>query len=103
MCEGMSSWNLTHQCVVVLFIYCMPICQAFLPNFWSRVLTLSWDSYTHQYMTEQAILNITMETLSKKMERQHDVDNEELVGIMQMNISTCCILLLNAIYSGNIF
>uniref|UniRef100_A0A3P9I7K2 von Willebrand factor A domain containing 7 n=1 Tax=Oryzias latipes TaxID=8090 RepID=A0A3P9I7K2_ORYLA len=30
--------------------------EGFLPNFWSRVLTLSWDSYTHQYMTEQAIL-----------------------------------------------
>ncbi|XP_052438590.1 von Willebrand factor A domain-containing protein 7 [Carassius gibelio] len=78
MCEGMSSWILTHQCVLVLFIYFMPICQAFLPNFWSRVLTLSWDSYTHQYMTEQAILNITMETLSKMMEHQHDVDNDEL-------------------------
>ncbi|XP_042599631.1 von Willebrand factor A domain-containing protein 7 [Cyprinus carpio] len=78
MCEGMSSWILTHQCVLVLFIYCMPICQAFLPNFWSRVLTLSWDSYTHQYMTEQAILNITMETLSKMMEHQQDVNNEEL-------------------------
>ncbi|XP_035240285.1 von Willebrand factor A domain-containing protein 7 [Anguilla anguilla] len=36
---------------------------AFLPNFWSRVLTLSWDSYTHQYMTEQALLNITLDTL----------------------------------------
>ncbi|XP_016132174.1 von Willebrand factor A domain-containing protein 7 [Sinocyclocheilus grahami] len=78
MCEGMSSWILTHQCVVVLFIYCMPICQAFLPNFWSRVLTLSWDSNTHQYMTEQAILNITMETLSKMMERQHDINHEDL-------------------------
>ncbi|XP_016334672.1 von Willebrand factor A domain-containing protein 7-like, partial [Sinocyclocheilus anshuiensis] len=78
MCEGMSSWTLTHQCVLVLFIYCMPICQAFLPNFWSRVLTLSWDSYTHQYMTEQAIMNITMETLSRMMELQHDVDIEEL-------------------------
>uniref|UniRef100_A0A673JA71 von Willebrand factor A domain containing 7 n=1 Tax=Sinocyclocheilus rhinocerous TaxID=307959 RepID=A0A673JA71_9TELE len=84
MCEGMSSWILTHQCVVVLFIYCMPICQAFLPNFWSRVLTLSWDSNTHQYMTEQAILNITMETLSKMMERQHDVNNEELVDLVSL-------------------
>ncbi|XP_043119942.1 von Willebrand factor A domain-containing protein 7 [Puntigrus tetrazona] len=78
MCEGMSSWILAHQCVLVLFIYCMPTSQAFLPNFWSRVLTLSWDSYTHQYMTEQAILNITMETLSKRMERHRDVDDEEL-------------------------
>ncbi|KAK2846963.1 hypothetical protein Q5P01_009962 [Channa striata] len=42
--------------------------MGFLPNFWSRVLTLSWDSSTHQYITEQAIINVTMETLrsSKK-------------------------------------
>uniref|UniRef100_A0A3P8UVC1 von Willebrand factor A domain containing 7 n=1 Tax=Cynoglossus semilaevis TaxID=244447 RepID=A0A3P8UVC1_CYNSE len=33
----------------------------FLPNFWSRVLTMSWDSQTHQYITEQAVLNVTME------------------------------------------
>ncbi|XP_073707200.1 uncharacterized protein [Garra rufa] len=78
MCEGMSSWTLTHQCALLLFIHFMPICLAFLPNFWSRVLTLSWDSYTHQYMTEQAILNITMETLSGMKQHQHDVDNEEL-------------------------
>uniref|UniRef100_A0A3Q2Y3P2 von Willebrand factor A domain containing 7 n=1 Tax=Hippocampus comes TaxID=109280 RepID=A0A3Q2Y3P2_HIPCM len=37
----------------------------FLPNFWSRVLTLSWDSYTHQYITEQAILNVTLDTLQQ--------------------------------------
>ncbi|XP_048024996.1 von Willebrand factor A domain-containing protein 7 [Megalobrama amblycephala] len=77
MCEGMDSSALIHQCALVLFIY-TPICQAFLPNFWSRILTLSWDSYTHQYMTEQAILNITMETLSRMVEHQHDLNNEEL-------------------------
>uniref|UniRef100_A0A8C3G399 von Willebrand factor A domain containing 7 n=1 Tax=Cyclopterus lumpus TaxID=8103 RepID=A0A8C3G399_CYCLU len=38
-------------------------CMGFLPNFWSRVLTLSWNSHTHQHITEQAILNVTMETL----------------------------------------
>ncbi|XP_067275622.1 von Willebrand factor A domain-containing protein 7 [Pseudorasbora parva] len=77
MCKGMGSSALTHSCALVLFIY-LPICQAFLPNFWSRVLTLSWDSYTHQYMTEQAILNITMETLSGMVDHQHDLNNEEL-------------------------
>ncbi|XP_061639296.1 von Willebrand factor A domain-containing protein 7 isoform X2 [Phyllopteryx taeniolatus] len=40
-------------------------CTCFLPNFWSRVLTLSWDSYTHQYITEQAILNVTLDTLQQ--------------------------------------
>ncbi|KAK3570822.1 hypothetical protein QTP86_027647 [Hemibagrus guttatus] len=47
----------------ILLIYYGTMCWAFLPNFWSRVLTLSWNSYTHQYMTEQALLNVTMETI----------------------------------------
>ncbi|KAK5607534.1 hypothetical protein CRENBAI_016813 [Crenichthys baileyi] len=38
-------------------------CKGFFPNFWSKVLTLSWDSYTHQHITEQAILNVTLEVL----------------------------------------
>ncbi|KAA8593835.1 hypothetical protein FQN60_004669 [Etheostoma spectabile] len=38
-------------------------CMGFLPNFWSRVLTLSWGSHTHQYITERAIVNVTLETL----------------------------------------
>uniref|UniRef100_A0A3Q1EU91 von Willebrand factor A domain containing 7 n=1 Tax=Acanthochromis polyacanthus TaxID=80966 RepID=A0A3Q1EU91_9TELE len=41
----------------------------FLPNFWSRVLTLSWDSHTHQYITERAIINVTLETLQTKLGR----------------------------------
>lgn len=48
----------------ILLIHFASMCWAFLPNFWSRVLTLSWDSYTHQYMTEQALLNITVETIN---------------------------------------
>ncbi|XP_074536049.1 von Willebrand factor A domain-containing protein 7 [Halichoeres trimaculatus] len=48
-----------------LFLLVLP-CTGFLPNFWSRVLTLSWDSKTHQYITEQAILNVTIETLMDK-------------------------------------
>uniref|UniRef100_A0A3B5B2R2 von Willebrand factor A domain containing 7 n=1 Tax=Stegastes partitus TaxID=144197 RepID=A0A3B5B2R2_9TELE len=41
----------------------------FLPNFWSTVLTLSWDSHTHQYITEQAIVNVTQETLQTRLGR----------------------------------
>ncbi|XP_034556682.1 von Willebrand factor A domain-containing protein 7 [Notolabrus celidotus] len=48
-----------------LFLLALP-CTGFLPNFWSRVLTLSWDSKTHQYITEQAILNVTMENLNQE-------------------------------------
>ncbi|KAM9733773.1 von Willebrand factor A domain-containing protein 7 isoform 2-T2 [Menidia menidia] len=45
-----------------LLLLALP-CMGFLPNFWSRVLTLSWDSHTHQYITERAILNVTLEVL----------------------------------------
>ncbi|XP_077578997.1 von Willebrand factor A domain-containing protein 7 [Stigmatopora nigra] len=55
-----------HWFVLAYLLFLVSPCTCFLPNFWSRVLTLSWDSYTHQYITEQAILNITLETL-----RQH--------------------------------
>uniref|UniRef100_A0A8C9UZQ0 von Willebrand factor A domain containing 7 n=1 Tax=Scleropages formosus TaxID=113540 RepID=A0A8C9UZQ0_SCLFO len=51
-------------CVLGCLLLALPAGQAFLPNFWSRILTLSWDSHTHQYMTEQALLNITLDTLS---------------------------------------
>uniref|UniRef100_A0A8C6TXZ4 von Willebrand factor A domain containing 7 n=1 Tax=Neogobius melanostomus TaxID=47308 RepID=A0A8C6TXZ4_9GOBI len=50
---------ITLICPILLVVPCM----GFLPNFWSRVLTLSWDSQTHQFITERAILNVTMETL----------------------------------------
>ncbi|KAM7399629.1 hypothetical protein PAMP_018882 [Pampus punctatissimus] len=55
--------------------------MGFLPNFWSRVLTLSWDSHTHQYITEQAILNITLETLrgTKKHQGSH-ADEQTRLG-----------------------
>lgn len=55
-----------------LLLLALP-CMGFLPNFWSRVLTLSWDSHTHQYITEQAILNVTLETLNgiKKQQGSH--------------------------------
>ncbi|XP_053728230.1 von Willebrand factor A domain-containing protein 7 [Synchiropus splendidus] len=45
-----------------LLLLALP-CWGFLPNFWSQVLTLAWDSRTHQYLTERAILNVTLETL----------------------------------------
>ncbi|KAG8002177.1 von Willebrand factor A domain-containing protein 7 [Nibea albiflora] len=47
--------------------------MGFLPNFWSRVLTLSWGSRTHQCITEQSILNVTLETLrdANKHHRNH--------------------------------
>ncbi|XP_059187731.1 von Willebrand factor A domain-containing protein 7 [Centropristis striata] len=57
-----------------LLLLALP-CMGFLPNFWSRVLTLSWDSYTHQYITEQAVLNVTLETL--KGSRKHQGNHAE--------------------------
>ncbi|KAM8903729.1 von Willebrand factor A domain-containing protein 7 isoform 1-T2 [Spinachia spinachia] len=55
-------------------------CVGFLPNFWSRVLTLSWNSRTHQQITEEAILNVTVETLRviKKHQGNHA---EEQTGL----------------------
>lgn len=55
----------------LVFLLALPCCQAFLPNLWSRVLTLSWSSSTHQDITEQAILNITLETLSSINTHKH--------------------------------
>lgn len=57
MSWGRGGLVLTHVLLLALH------CSAFLPNFWSRVLTLSWDSRTHQFLTEEAILNVTLETL----------------------------------------
>ncbi|KAF7652992.1 hypothetical protein LDENG_00089040 [Lucifuga dentata] len=56
-------------------------CTCFLPNFWSRVLTLSWDSNTHQYITEQAILNVTLETLmGAKNHKQSHTEEQTRLG-----------------------
>ncbi|XP_015461758.3 von Willebrand factor A domain-containing protein 7 [Astyanax mexicanus] len=66
--------------LVTLLIHCPSICWAFLPNFWSRVLTLSWDSYTHQYMTEQALINVTIETLISTHGYQQDADSQTGLG-----------------------
>ncbi|XP_067102530.1 von Willebrand factor A domain-containing protein 7 [Osmerus mordax] len=56
---------------ILVYLLALPFCESFLPNFWSRVLTLSWKSNTHQEMTEQAILNITLETLSSINTHKH--------------------------------
>ncbi|XP_071389668.1 von Willebrand factor A domain-containing protein 7-like [Centroberyx affinis] len=53
-------------------------CMGFLPNFWSRVLTLSWDSHTHQYITERAILNVTQETLMAVSKHQYNHAGEQI-------------------------
>ncbi|XP_071352336.1 von Willebrand factor A domain-containing protein 7 [Trachinotus anak] len=62
--------------LLLLLLLALP-CMGFLPNFWSRVLTLSWDSHTHQYMTEQAILNVTLETLKNTKKHQGNQAEEQ--------------------------
>lgn len=52
-----------HGFILAYLLLLASPCTGFLPNFWSRVLTLSWDSHTHQYITERAIVNVTLETL----------------------------------------
>uniref|UniRef100_A0A3P8U7B2 von Willebrand factor A domain containing 7 n=1 Tax=Amphiprion percula TaxID=161767 RepID=A0A3P8U7B2_AMPPE len=58
-----------------LLLLALP-CMGFLPNFWSRVLTLSWDSHTHQYITERAIVSVTLETL--RGARKHQGNHTKL-------------------------
>ncbi|XP_054884330.1 von Willebrand factor A domain-containing protein 7 [Poeciliopsis prolifica] len=50
--------------------------MGFFPNFWSRVLILSFDSYTHQYITEQAIINVSLEVL-RETTKQHDLQGQK--------------------------
>lgn len=66
--------------------------EGFLPNFWSRVLTLSWDSYTHQYMTEQAILTVTQEVLRDTSD-QHRALAEDEVSLCFLWVFTELLLL----------
>uniref|UniRef100_A0A4W4HHR2 von Willebrand factor A domain containing 7 n=1 Tax=Electrophorus electricus TaxID=8005 RepID=A0A4W4HHR2_ELEEL len=75
---GCVRWG-TSLCLCLLLAHCTSVCYAFLPDFWSRVLTLSWNSYTHQYMTEQALLNVTMETL--RMVPGQDFGSPAQVGL----------------------
>lgn len=60
-------WTKTQELVhwfilAYLLLLALP-CSCFLPNFWSQVLTLSWKSHTHQYITERSIVNVTLESL----------------------------------------
>ncbi|XP_060901829.1 von Willebrand factor A domain-containing protein 7 isoform X2 [Labrus mixtus] len=70
-----------HRFILAYLLFLALPCTGFLPNFWSRVLTLSWDSQTHQYITEQAILNVTMETLRDiKKHQENHVENQTRLG-----------------------
>lgn len=73
-----GSGKLWHWLVLTYLLLLALPCGGFLPDFWSRVLTLSWDSHTHQYMTEQAILNITMETLNATRKQQGNQAEEQV-------------------------
>ncbi|XP_028321008.1 von Willebrand factor A domain-containing protein 7 [Gouania willdenowi] len=82
MLQGRRVWEWRGKHVrwfilVYLLLLALP-CSAFLPNFWSRVLTLSWDSRTHQYMTEKAILNVTLETLKSSKSPYGSSTKEEV-------------------------
>ncbi|XP_067450315.1 von Willebrand factor A domain-containing protein 7 [Thunnus thynnus] len=62
-----------------LLLLALP-CMGFLPGFWSQVLTLSWNSHTHQYITEQAILNVTLETLRGTKDQGSHADEQTRLG-----------------------
>lgn len=63
LAQGRMKRLMEQSLILISLIFVAGPCVGFLPNFWSRVLTLSWDSQTHQFITEQAILNVTLETL----------------------------------------
>ncbi|XP_066473596.1 von Willebrand factor A domain-containing protein 7 isoform X2 [Tiliqua scincoides] len=46
---------------LLLLLYLPPQgVHGFFPNFWSRAMAVAWGSVTHQDMTEDAILNVTL-------------------------------------------
>ncbi|CAB1348151.1 unnamed protein product, partial [Coregonus sp. 'balchen'] len=77
MGHGGSGVRMRGLYVLLCVVLALPGCRAFLPNFWSRVLTLSLDSYTHQFITEQGVLNVTLETLSMANTHQHRHTQEQ--------------------------
>ncbi|XP_037533684.1 von Willebrand factor A domain-containing protein 7 [Nematolebias whitei] len=64
---------------ICLLILTSP-CKGFLPNFWSQVVTLSWDSQTHQFITEKTILNVTLEVLRSTMKHPAEEKVSSLLG-----------------------
>lgn len=48
---------------LLLWCLALPGGHTFFPNFWSKFLSVTWGSYTHQDLTEEAVLNITLQIL----------------------------------------
>lgn len=61
--------ELVHWFILAYLLLLALPCTCFLPNFWSQILTLSWKSHTHQYITERSIVNVTLESL--RATKQH--------------------------------
>ncbi|XP_032401073.1 von Willebrand factor A domain-containing protein 7 [Xiphophorus hellerii] len=68
--ERQMSWSL------LCLLFLVSPCMGFFPNFWSKVLILSFDSYTHQSITEQAIIKVSLEVL-RDTTKQHDLQGEK--------------------------
>ncbi|XP_018416130.1 PREDICTED: von Willebrand factor A domain-containing protein 7 [Nanorana parkeri] len=49
--------------LLLLWCLALPGGHTFFPNFWSKFLSVTWGSYTHQDLTEEAVLNITLQIL----------------------------------------
>lgn len=55
-----AAWS-WHVLWILHLLYLPPQgAHGFFPNFWSRAMAFTWGSITHQDMTEDAILNITL-------------------------------------------
>ncbi|XP_013875376.1 von Willebrand factor A domain-containing protein 7, partial [Austrofundulus limnaeus] len=58
--------------ILVCLLFLPSSCEGFLPNVLSQMVTLSWDSLTHQYITERAILDVTVEVLRRTTKHQEE-------------------------------
>lgn len=80
--------------LILVYLLLQPSwCEGFLPNFWSKMVTLSWDSHTHQYITEKAILNVTVEVLRGTSKHQVEGKVSFLNAPFSVKLSMkCCVI-----------
>eukprot|EP00079_Xenopus_tropicalis_P029372 XP_012824701.1 PREDICTED: von Willebrand factor A domain-containing protein 7 isoform X2 [Xenopus tropicalis] len=65
-CSSSGSMAISYTMLLPLLLLMAavtPGSHSFFPNFWSKFLSFTWGSYTHQDLTEEAILNITLQIL----------------------------------------
>nr|XP_056701081.1 von Willebrand factor A domain-containing protein 7 [Euleptes europaea] len=73
-------WTLTPLCLPPQGVH------GFFPNFWSRAMAFAWGSVTHQDMTEEAVLSVTLRLFTEmphpegKRIREEDFEDRTLLA-----------------------